>query len=140
MCINSLCSQISISVKNDFQQLVLDVLHHDVVPELRTTGTEVLDANSKTALRESVELLLNHFSWQTLLSTKQSFCFAILNACCSKITISKENFDWVQHYGELNLGLLFEKYCKWNDLLHDQCIIDTKLPDHILAHSEDLQK
>lgn len=129
--------------RDDFQQLVLDVLRREVVPEMRSIH---MDTNFRTLLNESVRSLKSNLNWLTSLSTKQRFCWGILTTCCSKINISMENFDWSHHYSsifpnDLKLGVVFSTYCTGRKLPNDQRIIATHLPDEIRTHpSEDLRK
>ena len=119
---------------NNFQLLVLDVLQDDVVPELKIT-------DAKIVLQESIPFLQATFPNQTSLSTKQRFSFAILSACCSKIIISTKKFRWAQHYGELQLGQVFETYCKWKQLPEVECVMATKLHEEVQTYSsEDVLK
>ena len=123
--------------KNGFQLLVLNVLHHDVLPGLR-----IVDIDAKSILEVSVKILMTSFPQQTT-STKELFCFAILNTCCSKITISADNFHWAQHYAELQLGKVFETYCKWNSLSDEKCIMAAKLHENVheaYSSSKDILK
>lgn len=126
---------------NQLQLLVLEVLHHRVLPKLRMTRNEEVDASFRAVLRKSVELLRNDLSWLKTFSVKHTFCWGILAAYCSKITFSND-LDWTRHYfisKDLNLGLVFTAYCTWKQLPNDQRIITTKLPDEIIYKSEDLQ-
>lgn len=96
----------------------------------------------KTALKESIRQL-NNLGWSSLLSTQQNFCWAILTACCFRIKVTTEHFDWAERYYSegLKLGAVFSAYCTEKKLTNDQCIIGTKLPDEMQSHpSEDLRK
>ena len=139
--------QLSISnQKEEFQGLILDVLHRELVPDITsiTQGNE----NFKTLLSESIKLLKNDMKWLTSLSNKQRFCWGFLATCCSKIIVSTENTDWANHFctiftehDNLNLGTVFSAYCREKDFNSRQCIIATGLPAEIKYHPlEDLHK
>lgn len=137
-------SQDSISDgRDEFQQLVLDVLHRTVVPELR--AERKMDDNFRRLLTETVRQLRGDLSWLTSLSAKQRFCWGILSTCCSKLALSADNFDWVHHYSgiikDLQLGLVFSTYCNAKKLSSDQCSSISQLPHEIQTHpSEDLRR
>lgn len=130
--------------RDEFQLLVLDVLCCEVVPELKTTHHEGVDNNFRTLLNKSVHLLKYNLNWLTTLSAKQRFCWGILATCCSKISISTQNFNWVHLYtsifsNDMKLGVVFCTYCTGKSLPTDQCNMAIQLPDDIRRHPlEDL--
>ena len=116
-----------------------------MVPELKTVQGKELDENFKTLLKESVRLLRKDLSWLTSLSVKQRFCWGIIATCCSKMTISTDNFDWTHNYSiiirDLGLCHIFLAYCNGKKLAGDKRIVSSKLPDNIRCHpSEDLRR
>ena len=118
---------------NGFQYFVMKILYFDLMPELTNARN---DGHFKALLRKSVESLKNDLTWLNTFSAKQWFCWNILSICCSKITVSKDNFDWVQHYfisEDLNLGLVYNSYCTCNLLPSNRRHI-TALPPEIQTH------
>ena len=138
--------QSSISEKrDDFQQLVLDVLQRAVVPELRAVSGGKMDSNFKQLITETVRFLRGNLSWLTSLSAKQRFCWGILSTCCSKIAIANDHFEWVHHYStifvDLQLGLVYTTYCTGKKLSNEDRIITSQLPKDIQTNpSEDMHR
>ena len=130
--------------KDEFQELILEVLHHELIPEFRTlqtleTGTRVNIKNFKAVLLHSVNILLkNLFS----LSSKQAFCWGIVASCCSRIHTSSENLEWFRNYSYVIsvLGKIFNAYCTERKRTDCQCVIIESLPPDICAHPSDLAK
>ena len=134
MCIIYLYSFIQRCIsnnKNEFQLLLLEVLHIDVVQKMKTMK---VDNNFKSALKESIKQLKN-LELCAVVSNQQTFCWAILSACCSRVKVSSENSAWAEHYynDRLDLGAVFSVYCKEKKLTDDECIIITELPDEEMA-------
>lgn len=119
--------------RDGFQQLVLDVLSYEMVPDI--TANQNVDSCFKTLLSDAVNCLeksLGRISSGSL-SMKDKFYWGILATCCSKITISTENFDWAENYTkDLKLGVVFSTY--YTQKLHDDQYTFTSLPDEIRLH------
>lgn len=137
--------QSSISNQNDeFQCLVVDVLHREIVPDIVNISRG--NKSFKKLLSKSIKFLKS-LKWVTVttVSNRQKFCWGILATCCSKINVSTENADWANHFcsvfTDLNLGTIFSAYCKEKNLVNGQCIITANIPADIQYHSlEDIHK
>jgi hypothetical protein len=121
-------------VDNNFRLLVLDVVKHDVIPELRKAP------NSKILVEKAMRYLTKTLGWQTPLSIKEDFFFAILSTYCTNIPISRDDFKWVQYYKESNLGLVFSDFCRWNEISVEECVMAVKLQERLQVHSSEYLK
>lgn len=126
---------------DDFQWLVLNILCQEMILDLRTIhNMKIYFEDFKDLLANNLVTFLcfDHCSWLVTLSTKQKFCWVILATCCSKITISYDDFGWARRYRsiihELDLGRVFLNYCKEKKLSKENCIIASKLPKEITSH------
>ena len=133
-------SQGVISDKRDeFQQLVLEVVQREVVPEFKDLQGEksISSRPLDSMLHETVAKLCNDLSWMQALTTKQQFCWGIIASCCGKIPINKEHFGWVHLYGSVvrRLGCIYNSYCKGNKLPEDKCLLSADGFPKEIAHS-----
>ena len=136
---------------NDFQMLVLDVVHHEVVPSLQTEklrsfdngrpqevdAQKDFDQHFSVLLKQSTKFLSTNLAWaEGSLSIQQRFYWGILATSCSKIGISSNGSLRLlhQHSTVINkLTPVYSTYCLRKPV--DQCIIISKLPYEIESHN-----
>ena len=145
-CTHTQHTQTSISEQRDeFQQLILNVLQREVIPEFKVLKDIDSDAaeNFRFVLQEAVGHLCKDLDWLQALTTKQKFCWGIVAACCSKIFVSIENFEWVHSYDKVmvKLGRIYFTYCNGKKLADEKKIITAGLPSDIQHNpSPDVKK
>ena len=123
--------------ESEFQTLVLNVMSHEIIPDLGAHRDKKVNNDFKSLLHEPLEVLRSSNSWSSNLSQKQTFCWGILGSCCSMITVSAESFEWLHSYSSIivNLSTMFNHYCKSLKDSGDQMIIATEIPSGIFNHS-----
>lgn len=124
--------------KDDFQSLVLDAIHHVIVPDI--TAITQCNENFKTLLIKSIKLLKT-LKWLHSMSNKEKFCWGVLATYCSKIKVSIENTDWPNHFwsiftnrDDLNLGTIFSGYCKAKSFPDGQRITTASITGDMKHH------
>jgi len=142
----SLSSQAAISDRRDeFQQLVLEVVRREVVPEVKDMqGEKTIASPLYSVLHVAVTTLCMDLSWLQVLTTKQRFCWGIIASCCKKIPVAKEQFDWVHSYKFVitHLGYIYNSYCAGKKLSEKKCLLLAEGFPKEIAHSpsEDIRK
>ena len=131
--------------QNEFQSLIVDVLRHEVVPDLRTLQGKGQKNNFNNLMKEVVRVLTKDLTWLSSLSTKQHFCWGILGTCVSKIAVNKDSFDWVHNYSDVvsgfKLGVVYSCFCTDKKLSMEECVIIEGLPAAVKTHpSDDLHR
>ena len=127
--------QDSITDESGFQLLVLNVLSLNIVPDF-SDSEETLEFILHS-IQQISRVLMTDNEWQADLSPKQAFCWNVLGTCCSKISISNENFDWLhQNFSVTDeLCILFGHYRRTLGLVGDD------LPVEMDTHkSTDMQR
>ena len=118
----SLSSQAAISDQRDeFQQLVLEVVRREVVPEIKDLqGEKTIPSPFCGVLHVTMTTLCKDLSWLKALTPKQRFCWGIIASCCGKIPVTKEQFDWVKSYkfAITHLGYIYKSY-----LPEEKCLL-----------------
>ena len=129
--------------RNDLQLIVVDVLSHELVPELDSQASQnkELVTNFKPALKQSLQVLTGSTSFltDTSSSMKRRLSWGVVGTCCTRISATMDNFDWACHHSSVikDLGQVFGQYCAEKDLIGDGQIIATELPDEILDLSSE---
>ena len=138
------CFQNAISEKDEFQQLILEVLHEEVIPGFKALQTLESNTNTtsrifKATLMLCTSILTKELSWVSSHSAKDSFCWGLVVSCCSHIHVTREQFDWVHSYLDVitELGGIFGFYCSKKNLTESQRLIIEALPDDICTNSSD---
>ena len=122
----SLSSQAAISDQRDeFQQLVLEVVLREVVPEVKDLQRDTISSPFYGVLHVTVTTLCKDLSWLKALTPKQRFCWGIIASCCGKIPVTKEQFDWVQSYRFVitHLGYIYNSYCAGKKLPEEKRLL-----------------
>lgn len=70
--------------------------------------------NFRTILNDIVRYLCNSLDWLSTLTTKHELCWGIVAACCSKISITTFNFDWLANYFDVvqSLATIYGAYIR----------------------------
>ena len=142
----SLSSQAAISDRRDeFQQLVLEVVQREVVPEVKDLqGQTTIPSPLYGVLHVAVTTLCRDLSWLQALTTKQRFCWDFIASCCKKIPVAKEQFDWVRSYKYLitHLGYIYDSYRAGKKLPEEKCLLSAEgFPNEIACSpSEDIRR
>ena len=126
---------------NQFQLLVLDIIAHEVVPDLHPYPQ---NNSFKVLIHYVVNFLKVNLDWLAEHSPKDRLCWGILSACTSKIAVNKDRFQWMKNYGAVisnfDLGAVYQTFCD-GQLLTQHFVITDSLPSLITSHSSsDLQK
>ena len=121
---------------SQFQLLVLDVIAHEVVPDV----CPCLQNNSlKILLQYVVNFLKGDIDWLAEHSPKHCLCWGILSTCTSKIAINKDRFQWMKNYGavisDFDLGAVYRTFCDGQMLTAQHFVITDSLPSLIISHS-----
>ena len=127
---------------SQFQLLVLDVIAHEVVPDLRPFPQ---NNSLKMLMQNVVNFLKGDLDWLVEHSPKHRLCWGILSACTSKIAINKDRFQWMKNYGTVisnfDLGAVYQTFCDGQKLTAHYFVITDSLPSLIISHSSnDLRK
>jgi len=138
-------SQVAISDRHDeFQQLVLEVLQKEVVPEIKNLEGDKTISSIYGVLDVTVTTLCRDLSWLQILTMKQQFCWGIIASCCETIPVAKEQLQWIHSYEFLitTLGNIYNSYCAGKKLPADKCLVLLEgFPDEIAySPSEDIRK
>ena len=142
----SLSSQAAISDRHDkFQQLVLEVVRREVVPEIKDLqGEKSISSPMYGVLHVTVTTLCRDLSWLQILTTKQRFCWGIIASCCERIPVAKEQFVWVNLYKFVitHLGYIYNSYCAGKKLPEEKCLLSAEgFPQEIAySPSEDVRR
>ena len=135
----SLSSQAAISDQRDeFQQLVLEVVRREVVPEIKDLqGEKTIPSPLYGVLHVTVTTLCRDLSWLQTLTTEQQFCWGIIASCCEKIPVAKEQFAWVHLYKYLitHLGYIYNSYCAGKKLPEEKCLLSAECFPNEIAYS-----
>ena len=137
---HSFPSQSAISDKQDeFQQLVLEVIQREMIPDFKVLQQENFIQNSLlySVLHDTVTTLCKDFNGLQALTIKQDFYWGIIGSCCEKIPITREEFDWVHLYASVVtcLGKIYNSYCKKKNLQENECLLSADGFPQEIAHS-----
>ena len=121
------------------------MVQREIIPESKALqGTQTITNNSlHSALQLTVPHLRGDLSWLQDLSTKQRFCWGLVAACCAKIPVAQDHFDWVHSYSYVigQLGYLFTTYCTARKLGDEEKILSKAFPREIArSRSDDIRK
>ena len=130
---------------DEFQQLVLTIIQMEMVPESKVLQEEKFTTSLLcTVLQEIVTMLGRDISWLQFLTTKQNFCWGIIASCYEKITITKEQFEWVQLYESLItcVGEIYHLCYNNKQLQEEKCLLSADgFPQEItLIPSDNIRK
>ncbi len=129
--------------RDEFQQMILLVLHQEVIPEFKTLqdleSTTGPSRIFKAIIKYSIDYLCKSLSWLQALTAKQSFCWGLVASCSTRIRVTSDNFDWLHNYSYIisELSKLFNTYCTGKKLSEDQSILIQGLPEDIASSRSD---
>jgi hypothetical protein len=103
---------------SDFQQIILNVLQEELIPESSVLKDAVMTQPSiRLLIDHCVTMICQRIGSLREIKSRTHFCWGLLASCCRRIPIS-DTFEWVHLFTFIidQLGRVYGMYCEFHGL------------------------